>query len=50
MMAQSMPTSAPDAAELRRRQRARNRAVLLVLVALVALIYVVSIVRMTSGG
>jgi hypothetical protein len=32
-----------------RRQRARNRAVLLSLLALIALIYVISIVRMSGG-
>jgi hypothetical protein len=32
-----------------RRQRARNRAVLLSLLVLIALIYVISIVRMSGG-
>ena len=49
MMAQSLPTPAPNSTEQRRRRRARNRAVLLVLLLLVALIYVISIVRMSGG-
>jgi hypothetical protein len=54
MMAQSLPTSAPNSTgerdfERRRRLRTRNRAVLLVLLLLVALIYVISIVRMGGG-
>jgi len=35
--------------EQARRQRARNRALLLILLGLVALIYVISIVRMGGG-
>jgi hypothetical protein len=45
-----MNTSAIDADGLRRRrQRARNWALLSVLLALVALIYIVAIVRMGGG-
>jgi hypothetical protein len=45
-----MNTSAIDADTLRRRrQRARNWALLSVLLALVALIYIVAIVRMGGG-
>ena len=49
MMAQSMPNPTGNGDEQARRQRARNRAVLLILLALVALIYVISIVRMAGG-
>jgi hypothetical protein len=42
--------AAPSPEDIRvRRQRARNRAVLLTLLALIALIYVISIVRMSGG-
>jgi hypothetical protein len=45
-----MNTSVIDADDLRRRrQRARNWALLSVLLALVALIYIVAIVRMGGG-
>ena len=45
-----MNTSAIDTDDLRRRrQRARNWALLMVLLALVALIYIVAIVRMGGG-
>jgi predicted nucleic acid-binding Zn ribbon protein len=50
MMARSLPDPARNRGdEPMRRQRARNRAVLLVLLGLVALIYVISIVRMGGG-
>ena len=54
MMAETLPTSAPNSTggrdiERRRRLRMRNRAVLLVLILLVGLIYVISIVRMSGG-
>lgn len=39
------PLSAAEAAELRRRQRGRNVAVLIALVALAALFYAISIVK-----
>jgi hypothetical protein len=49
MMARSLPDPAQNDDEKIRRQRARNRAVLLILLGLVALIYVISIVRMGGG-
>jgi hypothetical protein len=49
MMTRSLPDPAERGDEQARRQRARNRAVLLVLLGLVALIYVISIVRMSGG-
>jgi hypothetical protein len=50
MMAGSLPDPARSrGGEQARRQRARNRAVLLILLALVALVYVISIVRMGGG-
>ncbi len=39
------PLSAADATELRRRQRGRNVALLLVLVGIAALFYAISIVK-----
>jgi hypothetical protein len=49
MMAGSLPNPAGNGNEQARRQRVRNRAVLLILLALVALIYVISIVRVGGG-
>ena len=49
MMTRSLGNPAGNGDEQARRQRARNRAVLLILLALVALIYVISIVRMGGG-
>jgi hypothetical protein len=49
MMTRSLGNPAGNGDEQVRRQRARNRAVLLILLALVALIYAISIVRMGGG-
>ena len=39
-----------EAAELRRRQRGRNIALLVVLLAVVALFYAISIVKLSGGS
>jgi hypothetical protein len=49
MMVRSLPDPAERGDERARRQRARNRAVLVILLGLVALIYAISIVRMSGG-
>jgi len=49
MMDRSLPDPPKNGDERARRQRARNRAVLLLLLGMVALIYVISIVRMGGG-
>jgi hypothetical protein len=44
------PLSPAEAVELRRRQRGRNIALLIVLVAVAALFYAISIVKLRVGG
>jgi hypothetical protein len=43
------PLSPADAAELKRRQRGRNIALLIVLVAVIVLFYAISIVKLGHG-